>query len=68
MESPRTLRELRTEQRLRLTDVAERAHLHLNTVWRIEQGRTRPFPSTRYLLAQALNTRPDQINWRPPAA
>lgn len=63
MESQRTLRELRTEQQLRLADVAERAHLHLNTVWRIEQGRSSPFPSTRYLLATALDRTPDQIKW-----
>lgn len=63
MESLRTLRELRTEQRLRLTDVASRAHLHLNTVWRIEQGRSCPFPSTRYLLASALGRSPEQIKW-----
>jgi transcriptional regulator with XRE-family HTH domain len=58
-----TLRELRQARHESMPDLAARAHVHPMTIWRIERGRVRPLPSTRWWIAAALNCTPDEIRW-----
>ena len=65
VEGKPTLRSVRQACGMTLQDVAERAHVSLRTIWRIEQGKRRASPAYRWWLAQAVDRTLDQINWRP---
>lgn len=65
VEGKPTLRTVRQASGLTMQDVAERAHISVGTVWRIEAGKSRATPAYRWWLAQAVDRTPDQINWRP---
>lgn len=59
-----TLRSVRQSHGLTLQDVAERAHVSVGTVWRIEAGRNRPTPAYRWWLASVFNLTPEGIDWQ----
>ena len=55
------LRELREEQALSMRDLAERAGLTHNTIYRIEAGQKNVQPRTLRMLARALGVEPRDL-------
>lgn len=58
-----TLRSIRQAHGLTLQDVAERAHISVGTVWRIEAGKSRATPAYRWWLSAVFDMTPEHIDW-----
>ncbi len=58
-----SLAEARARRALSLADLAELSGVDRGTIWRIEAGRSRPYPATRHKLADALKFDVDEIAW-----
>lgn len=58
-----TLRSVRLAHGLTQQDVAERAHVTVGTVYRIEAGHSRGTPAYRWWLASVFGLTPESINW-----
>ena len=57
----RKLRELRQRRVLTLHELEERSGVAYNTIWRLENGRTRAQPRTIRKLAAALGVDPEEL-------
>jgi transcriptional regulator with XRE-family HTH domain len=56
------VKELRTERVMSLRELAERAGVSKDTIWRLESGTsTNAHPSTIRKLAEALGTEPNEL-------
>lgn len=58
-----TIASLREKHALSMLDLANKAGVSLQTVWRLEHGMGTPKPSTRRKLANALGVEPWEIDW-----
>ena len=58
-----TIASLREKHALSMLDLANKAGVSLQTVWRLEHGMGNPKPSTRRKLANALGVEPWEIDW-----
>ena len=57
----RKLRELRQRRVLTLHELEERSGVAYNTIWRLENGRSRAQPRTIRKLAAALGVDPEEL-------
>ena len=55
------LRELRLSKGLTQESLAQKAGIHKSTVYRIEDGKTQPSPTTMTKLSRALETTPERL-------
>jgi transcriptional regulator with XRE-family HTH domain len=60
---PVTLAEARHAACLTLAELAEAAQTSVQTLWKIEHGRTHPAPRTRRAVARAVGCAPARILW-----
>ena len=58
------LRELRRRRVLTLEELAEKADVGRNTIWRLEDGRQGAHPRTVRKLAEALGVDPKELIWK----
>lgn len=57
----RKLRQLRQRNILTLQELEERSGVAYNTIWRLENGKTRAQPRTVRKLAAALGVKPEKL-------